>query len=91
MPLRTFKTILGVDIDLYCIALLLEIGAFLRLRYTPPTLQTGTYAHNSHTAAALIFSTHVRTRVSRPKDCGQVCSRVPPMPTIQVHGAGQAS
>jgi amino acid transporter len=36
MPLRTFKTILGVDIDLYCLALLLEIGAFIRLRSTQP-------------------------------------------------------
>ena len=36
MPLRTFKTILGVDVDLYCAALLLEIGAFLRLRSSLP-------------------------------------------------------
>lgn len=36
MPLRHFKTILGVDMDLYCIALLLEIGAFIRLRYAQP-------------------------------------------------------
>jgi uncharacterized ion transporter superfamily protein YfcC len=27
---------LGVDIDLYCLALLLEIGAFIRLRSTQP-------------------------------------------------------
>jgi len=36
MPLRHFKTILGVDIDLYCLALLLEIASFIRLRYTQP-------------------------------------------------------
>jgi amino acid transporter len=36
MPLNKFKTILGVDIDLYCIALLLEIGAFIQLRYSQP-------------------------------------------------------
>ena len=36
MPLRSFKTILGVDIDLYCMALLIEIASFIRLRYTQP-------------------------------------------------------
>ena len=36
MPLGSFKIILGVDIDLYCIALLLEIAAFLYLRYSQP-------------------------------------------------------
>lgn len=38
MPLKQFKTILGVDMVLYCVALLLEIAAFLRLRFSQPHL-----------------------------------------------------
>ena len=36
LPLEHFDTILGVDMVLYCMALLLEIAAFLRLRFSKP-------------------------------------------------------
>ena len=39
MPLQSFKSILSVDMNLYCIALLLEMASFIRLRYTQPDRQ----------------------------------------------------
>mmetsp|Transcript_71878 Transcript_71878/g.150177 ORF Transcript_71878/g.150177 Transcript_71878/m.150177 type:complete len:479 (+) Transcript_71878:165-1601(+) len=39
MPLGSFKSILGIDMALYCIALILEIAALVRLRYSQPDLE----------------------------------------------------
>jgi len=38
MPLGSFTAILGIDMSLYCAALLLEIAALIKLRYDQPDL-----------------------------------------------------
>lgn len=39
MPLGSFSAILGIDMSLYCAALLLEMGALIKLRYDQPDLE----------------------------------------------------